>query len=99
MVNVESAKEKAINISAILNINPLTNLDTIKAQFKEKVVKYFQSIAFEKNNVSFAIIGSLLLECDGVNDYLDYKLNDFISNVSLTEDEVPILGNINLALS
>ena len=99
VVTVESAKEKAINISAILNINTLTNLDTIKAQFKEKVVEYFQSIAFEKNNVSFAIIGSLLLECDGVNDYLDYKLNDFISNVSLTEDEVPILGNINLTLS
>lgn len=96
-VTIASAIEKEITISATVTHNTSVELDDIKSQFNTKIVEYLQSIGFTQTIVSIAKIGSLLLECDGVTDYSNLKLNDSTTNCSLNDEEIPILNSISLS--
>lgn len=93
---VVSAQEKAINISA--NVTPANGytIQEIYSRFKEKVTDYFKSIAFKNSYVSYAKIGSMLLDAKGVGDYTELKLNGVTSNVLLGDEEIPVLGELTL---
>lgn len=57
---------------------------------------YFKSIAFISNFVSYAQIGALILQSDGILDYSSLTVNNDTRNVSLADTEVPILGGITI---
>ena len=96
-VTIESAAEKNINISASVNHISSISLDTIKNEFNLKLIDYFQNISFNKTTISIAQVGSLLLDCNGVTDYSDLKLNDAATNTLLADNEIPIIGTITLS--
>lgn len=79
----------AVNIKVAANIYGNVNID----EFKEKIDDYFKEIGFNKVYVSIAHIGKTLLECSGVIDYYNLTLNGEAKNISLTEEQLPILDN------
>ena len=93
-VTVVAPTPKTLNINVTLEIGTDVLLETIKQNLKTKIQEYLQSITFKKNIISYAIIGSLILDVDGVIDYTDLKLNNTAANIKLTEEEIPTIGTL-----
>ena len=93
-VSVVAPTPKNIDINATLEIGTDVLLESVKQNVKVKIQEYFKSITFKKNIISYAIIGSLILDVEGVVDYTDLKLNNTAANIKLTEEEIPAIGNI-----
>ena len=89
-----------VTAATALDIDIETTLDyesdetVIRTEFEEKVTEYLASIAFNSNYVSIAKIGDILLDIDGVNDYLDLEINGSTSRVQIPEKSVAILGTV-----
>ena len=95
-VTVTAPTPKTIDIKVSVEIGKDVFLEDVKQKFKLKVEKYFREVALKKLVVSYAIIGSLLLEIDGVIDYSDLKVNNTTSNIKLAEEEIPVLGALTV---
>ncbi|WP_410496397.1 baseplate J/gp47 family protein [Cellulosilyticum sp. ST5] len=93
-VTVAAPTPKTITIEVSIEIGKDAFLEDVKQKFKLKLEEYFREMALKKVIISYAIIGSLLLETDGVIDYSDLKVNNTTSNVRLAEEEVPVLGSL-----
>lgn len=95
-VTVISATEIPINIEGTLTIdtNNYTEAEVI-GNIETKITDYLKDIAFVDNYVSYAKIGSLILESAGVLDYSNLTVNSGTSNISIADEEVDILGGVN----
>jgi len=91
-----------VTAATALEVNIETTLDyegaetVIRTEFEEKVTEYLASIAFQSNYVSIAKIGDILLDIDGVNDYLDLEINGSATRVQIPEKSVAILGTVTI---
>lgn len=91
-VTVESATEKAINVTAKIVLMNGRTLDEVKVDFEKELITYLKEIAFKGIYVSYAKIGSILYDIYGVGDYSELTVNNGIINVILNETEIPTLG-------
>jgi uncharacterized phage protein gp47/JayE len=96
-VSVISAAEKVINVDVTLTINTGYTLETIKTSIEENINKYLQDIAFNADYVSYARIGGIILDTDGVIDYSNLKLNNLMANIAISAKEVAVLGTVTVA--
>lgn len=64
----------------------------------ERLETWRKSASFVSTYVSQAVIGSILLGTDGVIDYLGLLLNGAVGNIVLTEEEVPLIGIVELGV-
>lgn len=92
-VTVVSAASLVINVSVSLNTNT-GDFDT--SIIETAITKYLSSIALDKQYVSIAKIGSIILAADGVEDYSDLKINNTTDNISLSEGVIPVLGEVRV---
>ncbi|WP_289146330.1 hypothetical protein [uncultured Megamonas sp.] len=56
-------------------------------------------IIFNATYVSYAMIGSIILNnsaTTGVLDYTDLKINSNTENVPLTDEQIPMVNEVNL---
>lgn len=98
-VTVVSAQEKSIDISSTLVIDTKKyTLDEMHYTLESALVEYFDNIAFVDNYVSYAQIGKLILNTEGVIDYSNLLINKVNSNMPLTEEEIPVLGIFDLGV-
>jgi uncharacterized phage protein gp47/JayE len=95
-VTVESAKGLTIDVSATVTIESSTTKETVQAALYEAVEKYLESIAFENYTVLYNHIAYLLLGTDGVIDYTALTVNGGTANISIADDEVPVLGTVTV---
>lgn len=95
-VTVESPGEKAINIAAYVELDGSDTLENVQTKFAALIAEYFKGLTFEVYTVSYAKIGSLLLSVPGVADYNSLTVNNGIENITIDDDEMPILGSITL---
>lgn len=91
---VVSATKKPINISVEVNTGSGYSLEQVKESIEEEVTGYLKQIAFNKNLVSHAQIGSLILSVEGIQDYTNFTINEDIENISITDEEVAVLGEV-----
>ncbi len=96
-VTVISAAEIAININVTLSLSLGYTLEQAKSSIETKVDNYLKEIAFQSDIVSFAILGSLILEANGVCDHSDLTVNGGIANISIGTEEVAVLGVVTVA--
>ncbi|MBC2402678.1 hypothetical protein HGI59_11045 [Clostridium saccharobutylicum] len=98
-VTVVSVKEKAINVTANVQISSSTTLNDVQGRFITVLEDCFKS-TFNSINVSIMKVGSLLVNVDGVLDvdYSSIKLNNVAGNVTLGNDEIAVLGTVNLGV-
>lgn len=57
-----------------------------------------KDVAFAITYVSYAKVGTLLLGTPGVIDYQELSLNGGTANVTLTDEEIPVLGTVELGV-
>lgn len=96
VVTVASAAGKIITVSAKVTLAAGYTLQSAINAFKAILEKYRREKAFHATYISQSVIGSLLLDTEGVLDYSELKLNGGTGNVTLTETEVPLFGNVTL---
>lgn len=92
-VTVLSVVPCNINISVTL-IYTSEDKDIINQNIKNAVSKYLSDTAFSDGYVSYAKIGGVILDVDGVGDYIDLKINDSVSNIQLEPGTVPVLNEV-----
>lgn len=96
-ITVESAIEVPIDIAVTLDIdtNNYTEIQVIE-NIKNNIIQYLKNIAFNKtiDYVSYAIIGSQILNSDGVIDYSNLTVNDETANIYIKDKEVAVLGGV-----
>lgn len=93
-VSVIPAIEKTVNISATLNITSSTTITYVKSLIESKIQEYIKKIAFNSTYVSYAQIGSMILDTEGVIDYTNLELNNTTGNIIVGDKEVATLGTI-----
>ena len=96
-VTVASVSAVMVNITATVSLTAGYTLAGVTAAFSEAVQAYFKDQAFSSNYLSYARVGALLLNVDGVMDYSGLTLNSQTSNVALLDEQVPTLGVVMLS--
>ncbi|MGD6845225.1 baseplate J/gp47 family protein [Bacillus infantis] len=94
---VVSANAVTINISFIGTLQAGFSLLDIQQSVSEKLMEYLRAIAFQQGFVSYAQIGSMILNSTGILDYSQLLVNDGVFNITVAEDEVAVLGEISIA--
>ncbi|MBW9154853.1 baseplate J/gp47 family protein [Clostridium tagluense] len=95
-VTVVGATGKAINITAKVTIATGYNISIIQQEFLRTLGNYLKDITFIDTYLSYAKLGNILLNTTGVIDYTDLKINNAIVNIGLEDEEIPIIGTIQL---
>jgi uncharacterized phage protein gp47/JayE len=93
-VTVISATPVTINISVTLVLAEGYEELQVKENISKNISEYLKSIAFKADYVSYAQIGSIILDTDGVLDYSDLLINSGIANIPVENEEVAIMGVI-----
>jgi uncharacterized phage protein gp47/JayE len=94
-VSVVSATEIVINVNVALNID--TNNYTVgqvTTAMTNNITSYLKEIAFVNSYVSYASIGNVIYNTDGVIDYSGLLVNNGTANITLLETEVAVLGGV-----
>lgn len=94
-LNVKSAEALLINLSVVLSLMPGYTEEVVKTNIKKNITQHLKEIAFKTSFVSYAKIGALIIESDGVLDYQDLLINGSTANVVIPDDGVPIMGGVN----
>lgn len=94
-LNVKSAEALLINLSVVLSLIPGYTEEVVKINIKKNITKHLKEIAFKTSFVSYAKIGALIIESEGVLDYQDLLINGSTANVVIPDDGVPVMGGVN----
>lgn len=92
-VTVASAAPLTINVSAKLVKDSSLN---VQSDMENALKDYLSEYALEKEYVSYARIGSLILSITGIEDYSELKINNGTANVEIPDGAVPVLGSVTL---
>lgn len=84
----------ALNIIITANIVYLAGMvkADVDSAIAANITNYLKSIAFNQSYVSYAKIGDLILNTEGVEDYNSLKVNNGTANVAILDTQVAILG-------
>lgn len=66
---------------------------------KEAINNYFRQNVFKSEYVSYALIGSIILQntaTTGILDYADLKLNNDIENIPLSNEQLPVVSEVKI---
>lgn len=91
-VTVDTATEVPINISATIK---LKSGYTDTTPINNALTKYFAEIAYEKSVVPYMTVGAIILGVECVDSINNLKINDGTSDITLGDEEIPILGTTN----
>lgn len=93
---VVSATAKPITVGIkVTKLVGYTNEQVI-ANISAKIIEHLKEIAFQQNYISYAKIGSLILESEGVQDWSVLQLNTTTANVVIAPEEVATLLEVVL---
>lgn len=94
-LNVISATGVPINLTANLTIAEGYEEANAIENIKVNIIEYLKEIAFEYPFVSYAQIGAIVINSEGVLDYQDLKINGGAANVQIADDEVAVMGGVS----
>lgn len=95
-VMVYCPKEVRIEIQASILTDGTKTPEEIQETFTKVLDSYLKGTVFKKYKISYALIGSMLLDIDGVTDYDYLSLNDQMSNITLDPEVIPVLGSVTI---
>lgn len=96
-VTVTSPASKEITVTAKITLDGSRLLNEVSANFTAAIADYLKGTIFEAYTISYAKIGSLLLNTRGIADYSDLLLNGGSVNISIEDTQMPIAGAITLS--
>ncbi|MDK4524489.1 baseplate J/gp47 family protein [Fusobacterium necrophorum] len=95
-VTVKSATNKNISITGTAKISRNVDFEEVKKIFEKELKEHLKKVGFKQNYISYAQVGNILLNVQGVNDYDNLRVNNGVVNIQLQEEEIPKLLSINL---
>ena len=95
-VTVNSPEELQINVAATIRLDGTQTMDSVKNAFTIRLTEFLQELAFSSYRVSYARLGSVLLDVPGVADLDTYTLNDSTGNLIIGEKQIPVVGTISM---
>lgn len=95
-VTVTSPASKEITVTAKIILDGTRLLSQVSADFIAAITEYLKGTIFEAYTISYAKIGSLLLNTKGISDYSELLLNGSMVNISINDTQMPIAGAITL---
>lgn len=96
-VTVASPTGLSIGITANVKLDGSKTIADVQAAFIAEVCDYLKSEVFSSYSVSYAKIGSLLLDADGVSDYNTLMVNGGTINIVIPDEDIPVAGTITLS--
>lgn len=93
-VTVVSAEGLPINVSVSVIIDSTTTLENVRDSFEEALRVYLRSIAFSKYTLAYNRVAYMLLDIPGVIDYTSLTINGGTTNITIGDDQVPVLGTV-----
>lgn len=94
-LSVIGAAAVPINLSVTLRILSSADEAIVIARIKANIKEYLKELAFQSDRVSYAKIGALIIETNGVADYENLLVNGATANVEILDDQVAIVGGVN----
>lgn len=95
-VTVLSPTGKEIDVSATVKLDGSKTMEDVTAAFIVALESLLSSTVFTTYSVSYAKIGSALLEVPGVEDYSGLLVNSGSGNITIGSKEVPVKGTVVL---
>ncbi len=95
-VKVDSPSGLTINVSANVLLNGSQTFNAVQAEFIASVEEYLKSTVFVTYSISYARVGSLLLDTAGVQDYDMLRINGGTANITIEDTDIPVVGMISL---
>lgn len=91
---VISAAAKTIDIAFTVNKDGAYTDEQVLNHVRDGITKYFKEITFTESYISYGIIGSIILQAEGIRDYSNLTINGSTENIPIQEDQVAILGEV-----
>lgn len=95
-VTVTSPTALTVNVSASVLLDGSQTLDEVKAAYQAALDMFLKETIFSVYRVSYAKLGSLLLDIPGVEDFDNFQLNSGTGNVTVGAKEIPVIGTVTL---
>ncbi|MCW2277725.1 baseplate J/gp47 family protein [Heliophilum fasciatum] len=95
-VTVVTANAVPIHVTATITLSSGYVLGDVQSAVTRLVNEYIANIVFKSAYISYAKIGSLLLDTPGIADYRDLRVNGTAVNVEMAPDDVPVSGKVEL---
>jgi len=95
-VTVASATGVAINIAVTLTLAAGYTAEQVTGYIEANIIEYLKDIAFVETYVSYARIGSTILDTEGVLDYSGLTVNGGTANIAIADTEVAVLGAVTI---
>lgn len=83
-----------VNINASVEVLEGYTIEEIKSEFNIELDKYMKTIDDE---LIYSKIYGILAKIEGVNDLIELKLNDDISNISISEDKIINISSVEIS--
>lgn len=96
-LTVNGATEISININAKLTLASGASIEEVKADIEKGVHAYLESLAFKDNLIRYTRIAAILLDIPRVVDYANLTVNGGTANVQITDEQVAVLGAVNVS--
>lgn len=93
---ISSATGLNINVTADVQEEDGYTLEEVKTNIENSIYAYLKEIAFKQNYVSYALIGSAIINTEGVADYQNLLINGVATNISIGVEQVAILGTLTI---
>nr|WP_239581296.1 baseplate J/gp47 family protein [Jeotgalibacillus terrae] len=93
---VVSATGVDIDLSFTLTTNEGFTEQQALDEITDNVTAHLRDIAFQQDFVSYAQIGSIIINSNAVADYTGLTVNSGTVNIDVAEDEVAVMGVISL---
>lgn len=95
-VTVTTATEVPIKVTATVKLKPGYSDTTA---IDNALTEYFSQIAYNKSLVAYMNIGATILNVEGVEFLTDLKVQGGTSDVSIGDEQIPVLGTTNWTVS
>lgn len=97
-VTVESAAPVMVGVAAKVTLLPSYTLASVTEAFASVLCDMMARGAFESEKVLLSVVGGMLIEVPGVQDYEQLVLNGSNANVQIPANGVAVLGEVVLSL-
>ena len=94
-VSVSSATVKDIIISVDLIVDSKNyDVEVVKEEVRKAIDAYIKAQAFKSDYISYARLGSVIFNVNGVADYRNLTLNNSTENISISNTEIAVLREV-----
>lgn len=93
-VTVKSASEVTVNVDFTATLDSNYTQAEAEQNVINNLTEYLKNIAFKQDYVSYGLVGSEVINSNGIADYSNLLINNTSSNIAVGSEEVAVLGNV-----